>query len=342
MVRSGTELVWRVSKRSGSGIGEDRFMQQSFRLIVTVGIVLTAGALAGHAQSISDSQRGEFGKIVREYLIANPEVVQDALKELEKRKALAAPVNDGQRPGVLPNVQAQAAPAMSAGCPCMEMMSGGMAGMNMPGVAAPPGTAGSTMGGMNGGGGGPGGDKTLLAGAEELFRTNSLLMSNQSPPKVAGAASLGASSNNLEKWTGQEPDLFTLQNLSLADIALSAYRGKPVILHFFATWCGPCREEMESLRRFVSRTNSADLTVLAVSVGEPDDRVRRFFDTMPVNFTVLLDRDMAVARAWRIAMLPTTYVLNTELKPKLFLRGEQQWDQLDAAQIVRKLDEVNR
>ena len=315
-------------------------MQQSFRLILAVGIVLAAGAFSGHAQSVSDSQRSEFGKIVREYLIANPDVVQDAIRELEKRKAVAAPANDSQREGVVSNMQAQGASAMTAGCPCMAMMSGGMGGMNMPGMAAPSGPASVTMGGASSSG--PGGDKTLLADAEEIFRTNSLLTSKQSPPQVSSAPSAGASSNTLEQWVGQEPGLFTLQDLSSAEIALSAYRGKPVIVHFFATWCGPCREEMESLRRFVSRTNSADLTGLAVSVGEPDDRVRRFFDTMPVNFTVLLDRDMAVARAWRIAMLPTTYVLNAELKPKLFLRGEQQWDQLDAAQVVRKLNEVNR
>jgi peroxiredoxin len=212
--------------------------------------------------------------------------------------------------------------------------------MNMPGMAMPPGPAGGTMGGASSSG--PGGDKTLLAGAEELFRTNSLLTSNQkTPPKVSGAASAAASSNNLEKWAGREPGLFTLQNLASTEVALSTYRGKLVVLHFFATWCGPCREEMEALRRFVARTKDSDLTVLAVSVGEPGDRVRRFFDAMPVNFTVVLDRDMTVSRAWRVAMLPTTYVLDAELKPKLFLRGVQQWDQLDAAQIVRKLDEVN-
>ena len=329
-------------------------MPPLLRLVIAAGLLITAGAFAGHAQSISDSQRVEFGKIVREYLIANPEVVQDAMKELEKRKAVAAPAAAGQRERVPPGVQAQAAPAMPAGCPCMEMMSGGMGGMdqrgmaqtddpgkmNMPGMGTTPGSAGSTMGGMSGGG--AGGDKTLLAGAEELFRTNSLLMSNRSPPKVSGAASAGATSNNLEKWVGQEPGLFTLQNLSSAEVALSTYRGKPVILHFFATWCGPCREEMEGLRRFVSRTKNSDLTVLAVSVGEPADRVRRFFDPMPLNFTVVLDGDMAVTRAWRVAMLPTTYVLNAELKPKLFLRGEQQWDQLDAAQIIGKLNEVNQ
>jgi peroxiredoxin len=154
-------------------------------------------------------------------------------------------------------------------------------------------------------------------------------------------ASAGASARELEKWSGQEPSLFTLQNLSSSEVALSAYLGKRVIVHFFATWCGPCREEIEGLRRFVCRTKNDDLSVLAVSVGEPEGRVRRFFDTMPVNFTVLLDRDKTIARVWRVATLPTTYVLSPELKPKLFLRGELQWDQLDLAQIVKKLDEAN-
>lgn len=317
-------------------------MLPSLRVVITAGLMFAVGAFSGHAQSIPDSQRGEFSKIIREYLIANPEVVRDAMKELEKRKAVAEAANNGQR-----------APAMTAGCPCMEMMSGGMVGMdqrgtarpddhgsmNMPGMGTTSRSAGGTMGGASSGG--PGGDKTLLAGAEELLRTNPLLIPNKSMPKVSGAAPAAASSNNLEKWAGQEPGLFTLQNLASTEVALSTYRGKPVILHFFATWCGPCREEMEALRRFVARTKDSDLTVLAVSVGEPENRVRRFFDTMPVNFTVVLDRDMTVTRAWRVAMLPTTYVLNAELKPKLFLRGEQQWDQLDAAQILRKLDGVN-
>ena len=82
--------------------------------------------------------------------------------------------------------------------------------------------------------------------------------------------------------------------------------------------------------------------MLAVSVDESDDRVRRFFDAAPVNFPILLDQDMTITRAWRVATLPTTYVLSPELKPKLILRGAQQWDQLDVAQILKKLDEANQ
>jgi peroxiredoxin len=152
----------------------------------------------------------------------------------------------------------------------------------------------------------------------------------------------GARANELQPWSGEGIVPFTLQDLSRADVALSAYRGRPVIVHFFATWCEPCREEMESLRRFIDRTGNEALPVLAVSVGEPDGRVRRFFETLPVMFPVLLDRDKAVARSWRVATLPTSYVLNAELQPKLFVRGDLRWDRLDIAQTLRMLSETQQ
>ena len=247
-------------------------------------------------------------------------------------------------------------------------------GMNMPGMEGmvqrgmPKGMAsrstGGAMAGMNGGGatGSAGGaasgccalpqqqaaarnqsgGQTLLAGAEEQFRINPLLRPAQNTPRASTTSSSGASTNDLEKWSGPELGLFTLQSLSSSEVALSDYRGKPVIVNFFATWCAPCREEMAGLRRFVSRVKNKDLSVLAVSIGEPDDRVRRFFDMVPVNFPILLDRSITIAHAWRVATLPTTYVLSPELKPKLILRGAQLWDQLDVGQIVKKLDEANQ
>ena len=342
-------------------------MPRLLRLVTAAGLMLTAGAFAGHAQSISDSQRGEIGKIIREYLIANPEMLQGATNELRKRESVVESANDGQHDAALPKVQVQGAPQMTAGCPCMDMMSGEMGGPGQPGKMQTdnqtgmkmnmptPGMEGMTShsaGGAAGGccalpqqkaaAGSQPGDQTLLAGAEELFRTSPMLMPTQNTPKASTTGSASTSPNGLEKWSGPELGLFTLKSLSSSDVALSDYRGKPVIVHFFATWCVPCREEMESLRRFVSRTINNELSVLAVSVGEPDDRVRRFFDTVPVNFPILLDRDMTVTRAWRVATLPTTYVLSPELKPKLILRGAQLWDQLDIAQIQKKLDEANQ
>src|SRR5262249_30089209 len=111
---------------------------------------------------------------------------------------------------------------------------------------------------------------------------------------------------------------------------------------FFATWCAPCREEMAGLRRFLARRTTENFEALAISVGEPDGRVRRFFETVAVNFPVLLDRDKAVARSWRVATLPSTYFLSRELHPNPFVRGTLQWDDRDPMQISRRLDEAQQ
>jgi peroxiredoxin len=151
---------------------------------------------------------------------------------------------------------------------------------------------------------------------------------------------ISGNAEELLHWSGRDPGVFTLPNLSLNDVSLVAYRGRPVVVHFFATWCPPCRDEMAGLSRFLARKTTGNLEVLAISVGEPDGRVRRFFETVAVNFPVLLDRDKGVAKSWRVATLPSTYFLNHELQPKLFVRGPLQWDDLDPMQISRRLAEA--
>ena len=107
---------------------------------------------------------------------------------------------------------------------------------------------------------------------------------------------------------------------------LGETKANVVLVHFFATWCEPCREELPALQRLIERSGASDLAVLVVSVGEPDDRVRRFFASMQLSFPVLLDRERQVAKAWRVETLPTTFVLNRELEPRLMVEGEFAWD----------------
>jgi peroxiredoxin len=132
-----------------------------------------------------------------------------------------------------------------------------------------------------------------------------------------------------------KPD-FSLRDLNGKNVPLQAYRGRTLLVHFFATWCVPCREELPALGRFFDRSaNSA--SVLAISVGEPDQRVKRFFAQTPVNFPVLLDPDLAVAKSWKISALPTTYILDADMKPVLVVEDEFPWDTIDTDQISRLL-----
>jgi thiol-disulfide isomerase/thioredoxin len=99
-------------------------------------------------------------------------------------------------------------------------------------------------------------------------------------------------------------------------------------VHFFATWCEPCREELPALNRFAARANGT-VKVLAISVAEIDSSVRRFMEMTVVNYPVLLDRDSVVARSWKVSTLPTTFVLDADLRPRLVAETEFAWDKID-------------
>ena len=90
------------------------------------------------------------------------------------------------------------------------------------------------------------------------------------------------------------------------------------------------------MRRLAERS-APDARVVAVSVGEPDLRVRRFAETITVKFPLLLDRDSTAARSWQVTSLPTTYVLDRNLRPSLVAESDFAWDALDLAKLTEQL-----
>lgn len=120
-------------------------------------------------------------------------------------------------------------------------------------------------------------------------------------------------------------------------VSLSTFTDRVVLVHFFATWCEPCRAEMAALRRLAARFADKPVTILAISVAEVDARVRHFFEAEPVNFPILLDRDRAVSRAWQVSILPTTFVLDRSLKPRFIVEGDFDWDREESDQRLSAL-----
>ena len=131
--------------------------------------------------------------------------------------------------------------------------------------------------------------------------------------------------------------LFVLPSLSGPVQELGRFHSKVVLVHFFATWCEPCRDEMASLEQLQSRLDGRPFAIVSVSVAESKDAVRRFFQGDPPPFAVLLDHARSVARAWNIQTLPSTIVLDLGLKPRLMAEGDVDWGRPDVMNMLMQL-----
>ena len=116
-----------------------------------------------------------------------------------------------------------------------------------------------------------------------------------------------------------------LETLSGSRQSIEAHAGKVVIVHFFATWCAPCEEELRDLNRIAQTYAASDLAILSVDTGEPRSRIERFFNSAPVAFPVLLDPNKIAMKAWGVDVLPTTFIFTRGLCPALKSDGVVTW-----------------
>jgi thiol-disulfide isomerase/thioredoxin len=130
---------------------------------------------------------------------------------------------------------------------------------------------------------------------------------------------------------------FVLSDLQNGTVDLGQYAGRVVLVHFFATWCEPCRAELASLTQLLDQHRDSKLIILGVNVAEGPTRVERFLETAPVNFPVLLDSDRTVSRAWDVSVLPTTFVLDRALAPRLWVEGDLDWSRPDVRAVLDRM-----
>ncbi len=103
------------------------------------------------------------------------------------------------------------------------------------------------------------------------------------------------------------PD-FALRSLDDQVVTLNAFRGKPIIVNFWATWCQPCTEEMPALQAKVA--SHPDLVILGVDNVEPVVKVKPFVERLQIEFPVLLDQDGSVIEQYRVIGMPTSFFVD--------------------------------
>jgi thiol-disulfide isomerase/thioredoxin len=125
--------------------------------------------------------------------------------------------------------------------------------------------------------------------------------------RPSGAQGGGRSSGNAVA----APD-FTLQDLAGNSVTLSSLKGRPVLLDFWASWCGPCRAEMPVVERLYRDYAARGLAVIGVDVGESRETVARYIAQQGYSYTVVLDSDLEAAMLYNARALPTLVVIDTD------------------------------
>jgi len=116
------------------------------------------------------------------------------------------------------------------------------------------------------------------------------------------------------------PD-FTLRRADGANLRLGEQRGQVVMLNFWASWCGPCKQEMPHLNRLYDKYRDAGFVLLGVNVDDDPRKAQAAAQQFGVRFPVLLDNAKTVSRLYDLSAMPTTVVIDRDGRVRQVFQG---------------------
>ena len=155
------------------------------------------------------------------------------------------------------------------------------------------------------------------------------------------AASVAALSLSLPALAGSSSGgpapAFTLASRAGQDVSLTQYKGNVVMINFWASWCGPCRQEMPLLESIYKKYNKLGFTMLGVNVEPDSNAANEWLKQTPVSFPILYDKESKVSKAYDVATMPSTVIIDRSGKVRMLHRGYKPGDENDYMNSIREL-----
>ncbi len=141
-----------------------------------------------------------------------------------------------------------------------------------------------------------------------------------------------------DKYTGTlKAQDFLLEDLKGTKHSLSQYKGKVVLLNFWASWCPPCVEEIPSMTRLTTKLKDSPFTILAINLGESKKQMSKFITKHKVNFPILLDPKKIQPKNWNVFAFPSSFIIDKSGKIRYSIAGGLDWDTQEVHELLVNL-----
>jgi len=136
--------------------------------------------------------------------------------------------------------------------------------------------------------------------------------------------------------SGPAPD-FALKSQSGENLRLSEFQGEVVMINFWASWCGPCRQEMPLLDELYTQYQPLGFTILGVNVEEDSSKAKQLLKESPVNFPILFDNKSEVSKLYKVVAMPSTVLVDRDGNVRYLHQGYKPGYEESYQQQVRAL-----
>ena len=153
---------------------------------------------------------------------------------------------------------------------------------------------------------------------------------------ILAVAALSSATLQAEEMNKPAPN-FTLKSNSGKNLKLSESRGEVILLNFWASWCGPCRQEMPLLDSLHNKYKGLGFKVMGVNVEENSKEAIKILNEIKVSFPVVFDTSNKVSELYNVSAMPSTVLIDRDGKMRYLHKGYKPGDEATYKQWVKKL-----
>lgn len=154
---------------------------------------------------------------------------------------------------------------------------------------------------------------------------------------LLGAVQAAEAPPSMIKLDGRPAPALKLKDMDGKSTDLAQLRGRWALVHFWATWCGPCRREMPTLAKLIQVIPAERLSVLLVNTAESDDDVFAFLASVSPELGTLLDHDGQVTERWQPRGLPASFLVDPQGRLRYLALGGREWASAPYVKFLREL-----